>query len=61
MFITASPSSSPSFSPRLAISLLCMAEETSRKVALRQRLEALAKKKEDKKQVKSTKRKFQFI
>jgi hypothetical protein len=36
-------------------------EETSRKVALRQRLEALAKKKEDKKQVKSTKRKFQFI
>ncbi|ELR25298.1 uncharacterized protein ACA1_290740 [Acanthamoeba castellanii str. Neff] len=36
-------------------------EETSRKVALRQRLEALAKKKEDKKQVKTTKRKFQFI
>jgi hypothetical protein len=36
-------------------------EETSRKVAIRQRLEALAKKKEEKKQVNATKRKFQFI
>lgn len=44
-----------------ALSYLESPDEAMRKTAIQERLEALAKKKEEKKQVKAAKRKFQFI